>query len=83
LPPIEGGDVARVPLANIAITDAGIVAEDKKVSMASRLVQVGYSPAEVLAALGLPEIGHTGVPSTMLQALQNLNPEDPTSEYEG
>lgn len=83
LPPVEGGDIARVPLANIAITDAGIVAEDKKVSMASRLVQVGYSPAEVLAALGLPEIEHTGVPSTMLQALQNLNPEDPTSEYEG
>lgn len=82
LPPIEGGDVARVPLANINIDAADLVAEDKKVTMAARLVQVGYSPEEVLAALDLPSIPHSGVPSTMLQALQNLNPADPTSEYE-
>lgn len=82
LPPVEGGDVARVPLANININAADLVAEDKKVSMATRLVQAGFSPAEVLAAMDLPAIDHTGVPSTMLQALQNLDPEDPTSAYE-
>lgn len=81
LPAIEGGDVARVPLSNIAITDAGTVAEDKKVMMASRLVTAGYEPAEVLAALGLPPIAHTGLPSVQLQGIAQINPENPTSEY--
>ncbi len=82
LPPVEGGDIARVPLANIAITDAGIVAEDKKVLMANRLVTAGYDPKEVLAALDLPEIKHTGVPSVMLQGVAQIDPEDPQGVYE-
>lgn len=82
LPPVEGGDIARVPLANIAIDDAQIIAQDKRVLMAQRLVNAGFAPAEVLSAMGLPEIEHTGLPPVMLQGIAQINPEDPTSEYE-
>ena len=81
LPPVEGGDVARVPLANISITDADVVVEDKKVLMANRLVTAGYDPKEVLAALGLPAIAHSGVPSVMLQGVAQIDPEDPSAVY--
>lgn len=83
LPPVEGGEISRVPLANIAITEAGIVAQDKLVAMANRLVTAGYDPKEVLSALGLPDIKHTGVPSVMLQGVAQIDPEDPLSVYEG
>jgi hypothetical protein len=84
LRPIDdpSADQPRVPLANLNIDAAELVATDKRVAMASKLVLAGYDPAEVLVAMGLPEIAHTGVPSVQLQGLQNLNPEDPTSEYE-
>jgi HK97 family phage portal protein len=84
LRPIDdpSADLPRVPLANLNIDAADLVATDKRVSMASKLVLAGYDPAEVLSAMGLPEMSHTGVPSVQLQGLQNLNPEDPTSEYE-
>lgn len=84
LRPIDdpSADQPRVPLANLNIDAAELVATDKRVSMASKLVLAGYDPAEVLQAMGLPEMAHTGVPSVQLQGLQNLNPEDPTSEYE-
>lgn len=82
LPPIEGGDVARVPLANIAITDASVVAQDRRVLMAQRLVTAGFEPAEVLSAMGLPDIAHTGVPSVMLQGVAQIDPNDPQSVYE-
>jgi HK97 family phage portal protein len=82
LPPLEGGDTARVPLANISLSDAGLIAEDKKVAMASKLVLAGYDPAEVLAAMGLPAINHTGVPSVQLQGIAQIDPEDPKSAYE-
>ena len=82
LPPVEGGEVARVPLANIAIGDAGIVTEDKKVMMANRLVVAGYDPAEVLKALGLPDIKHTGVPSVQLQGVAQIDPNDPQGVYQ-
>lgn len=78
----KSADLPRVPLANVNIDAADLVATDKRVSMASKLVLAGYDPAEVLTAMGLPPMDHTGVPSVQLQGLQNLNPEDPTSEYE-
>ena len=81
LPAIEGGDIARVPLSNIAITEAGIVAEDRKVLMANRLVTSGYDPKEVLAALGLPEIAHTGLPSVQLQGVAQIDPNNPQGVY--
>jgi hypothetical protein len=82
LPPVDGGDIARVPLANIAITEAGVVAQDKLVMMANRLVTAGYDPAEVLSALGLPDIKHTGLPSVQLQGIAQIDPNDPQAAYE-
>ena len=79
---IDGGDVLRVPLSNVNIDAADLVATDKRVAMAQKLVQVGFAPAEVLTAMGLPAIQHTGVPSTQLQAVAQINPLDPQSVYE-
>jgi HK97 family phage portal protein len=80
--PVEGGDQYRVPLANIDITEADVVATDKKVMMANRLVTAGFKPEQVLAALGLPTIEHTGVPSVMLQGVAQIDPNDPEAVYE-
>jgi len=82
MPPVAGGDQYRVPLANINLEDAQIITDDKKVMMANRLVNVGFDPAQVLAALGLPAIAHTGVPSVMLQGVAQIDPEAPESVYE-
>jgi HK97 family phage portal protein len=82
LPPVQGGEIIRVPLANMNIDAAELVATDKRVSMAQRLVMSGYDPAEVLEAMGLPPIEHTGVPSVQLQSVAQINPEDPESVYE-
>ena len=69
--PVEGGDLPRVPLANISVGAAGLIEEAQRVDMASKLVQAGYDPAQVLSALGLPAIGHTGLASNQLQPAQN------------
>ena len=86
LRPIEdaSADTVRVPLANVNVEAADLVATDKRVSMVSKLVLAGYDPAEALAVMGLPALSHTGVPSVQLQALQNLVQEgdDPTTIYE-
>jgi HK97 family phage portal protein len=82
LPPVVGGEIIRVPLANVNIDAAELVATDKRVGMAQKLVMSGFSPADVLAALDLPEITHTGVPSVQLQGVAQINPEDPESVYE-
>jgi hypothetical protein len=34
-----------------------------------------------LAALDLPQIAHTGVPSTQLQPIAMIDPADPTAVY--
>ena len=79
--PVEQGDQYRVPLANIALADTQIITDDKKVLMAQRLVTVGFDPEQVLTALGLPTIPHTGVPSVMLQGVAQIDPEAPESVY--
>lgn len=79
--PAEGGDQYRVPLANISLTDTGLVAENEKTNMVKALIQVGFDPAETLKAFGLPVIPHTGVPSTQLQAVNTIDPENPESVY--
>ncbi len=81
LSPVEQGDQYRVPLANIALTQTAIIEEEKKVKMAQILVQVGYAPEDVLSVLGLPEIPHTGLPSTQLQAVAQIDPENPQAVY--
>jgi hypothetical protein len=50
--------------------------------MATRLVQTGFDPASVLSALGLPAIIHTGVPSTQLQQVAQIDAQDPASVYD-
>jgi hypothetical protein len=50
--------------------------------MAQRLVLSGYEPKAVLAALGLPEIPHTGLASTQLQPVSQIDPNDPQGVYE-
>jgi hypothetical protein len=57
-------------------------ADDKKVAMAQKLVLAGFDPAEVLSAIGLPAIKHTGLPSTQLQAVAQIDPTNPDSVYE-
>lgn len=79
---IDGGDVLRVPLANVPIDAADLTATDKRVSMAQKLVNVGFDPADVLKALDLPAIMHTGVPSVQLQGVAQIDPEAPQSVYE-
>lgn len=75
-------DEPRVPLANVNIADSGVKAQGERVRMANALVIAGYNPAEVLAALNLPPIAHTGVPSVQLQGVAQINPEDPEQVYE-
>ena len=82
LRPVESGDQHRVPLANINLSEADVVEQDKRVSMATRLVQTGFDPAQVLSALGLPKIAHTGVPSTQLQQVAQIDANDPSSVYD-
>lgn len=81
LPPVEGGSVYRVPLANVDLAAAGLVEQQTKVVMAKTLTDAGFDPADVLAKLGLPAITHTGLPSTQLQSVAQINPEDPESVY--
>jgi hypothetical protein len=69
-------------LANINLAEAGVVEQDKKVSMAAKLIQTGFEPVSVLEALGLPPISHTGVPSVQLQNVAQIDQQDPTSVYD-
>jgi len=78
---IDGGDILRVPLANVNIDAADLSATDRRVLMAQRLIVSGFDPAETLAAMGLPPIQHTGVPSVQLQGVAQINPNDPQSVY--
>jgi len=79
--PVDGGDVYRVPLANVNLSAANLPEQEGKVSMAQKLIAVGFDPAEVLKSLGLPEVAHTGVPSTQLQAVNTIDPENPETVY--
>jgi len=82
MPPVEGGEVYRVPLANVDLSAANLSELDRKVLMAQRLITTGFDPASVLDSLGLPKILHTGVPSVMLQGLSQISPADPAAAYE-
>jgi hypothetical protein len=71
----------RVPLANINIEGADLVADEKRVKMAQVLVLSGYDPAEALRAVGLDPIAHTGLASTQLQPVAQIDPENPGAVY--
>jgi HK97 family phage portal protein len=82
LAPVDGGEIIRVPLANVNIDAAELVATDKRVNMAQKLVNSGYDPADVLSVMGLPPILHTGLPTVQLQPISQIDPEEPAAAYE-
>ena len=65
--PIDGGDVVRVPLANVNISAASLTENETKVAMAQKLIGLGFVPEDVLNVLGLPKIAHTGLPTVQIQ----------------
>jgi hypothetical protein len=79
--PVEGGDSYRVPLANVDINAANLSEMDRKSLIAQRLILAGFDPNGVLAALEMPSIEHTGVPSTQLQPISTIDPNNPQSVY--
>jgi HK97 family phage portal protein len=79
--PVDGGDGCRVPLANIDVNASELVETSERVKMASALCNVGYDPAAVLEALGLPEIAHTGLPSNQLQSVGMHKDDDVQAVY--
>ena len=81
MPPADGGDVYRVPLANVDLAAANLTELEKKTSIAVRLVQAGFDPASTLASLGLDALPHTGLPSVQLQGIAQIDPEDPAAAY--
>lgn len=81
LRPVDGGDVYRVPLANVDLAAASLVETDKKVTMAQKLINSGFDPADVLVALALPPMAHTGLPTVQLQPISQIDPNNPESVY--
>lgn len=81
--PVEGGDVYRVPLSHVDLDAANIVEQDKRISMAVRLINVGFDPEQALTALGLPSIDHTGLPSVQLQNAAQQTEADVGDVYPG
>ena len=79
---VEGGDVYRVPLANVDLAAANLVEMDRRVLMAQRLINSGFEPSSVLSAMGLPDIAHTGLPPVMLQGIAQIDPANPESVYQ-
>jgi HK97 family phage portal protein len=63
----EAADTVRVPLANVAIDESHLKADETRVKMAQQLVTAGYQPEAVLEALGLPAIAHTGLASVQVR----------------
>jgi HK97 family phage portal protein len=80
--PIESGDEYRVPLQNIDATDAKDVGLKLRTEIAAALIQVGFDPAAVTKAVGLPDMKHTGLPSSQLQQIATIDPADPAAAYE-
>ncbi len=79
---IEDGDQYRVPLQNIDATDAKDVGLKLRTEIAAALIQVGFDPAAVTKAVGLPDMKHTGLPSSQLQQISTIDPTDPSAAYE-
>jgi HK97 family phage portal protein len=72
----------RVPLANVNIDAADLIAEEKRVKMANSLVLAGFDPADAVRAVGLDPIAHSGLPSVQLQGVAQIDPENPDTVYE-
>jgi HK97 family phage portal protein len=74
-------DAVRVPLANVDLAESGVRAQRERVLMVQALVLAGFDPAGALAALELPEIAHTGLASSQLQPVSQVDPDDPDAAY--
>lgn len=85
LRPIDdvSAETVRVPLANVNINAAELSAESERVAMAQKLILAGFDPAQTMAALNLPAIGHTGVPSTQLQPVSQIAAVDGSENVYG
>jgi HK97 family phage portal protein len=79
--PVDGGDVYRVPLANVNLSASNLPEQQGKVDMLGQMVRAGFDPAESAKALGLPPVAHLGVPPVTLQAVNIVDPENPASVY--
>lgn len=77
LRPVAEGDGNRVPLANVSLQSVSLIETESKVAMAQKLITIGFKPEDVLSALGLPVIPHTGVPSSQLQNPSLVDPANP------
>jgi hypothetical protein len=75
-------ELPRVPLANMNMESADLIANEKRVRMVNALVVAGYNPAEALVAVGLDPIAHSGLPSVQLQGVAQIDPENPDAVYE-
>jgi HK97 family phage portal protein len=80
--PIADGDQYRVPLQNIDASDAKDVGLKLRTEIAAALIQVGFDPSAVTKAVGLPDMKHTGLPSSQLQQISTIDPADPSAAYE-
>lgn len=82
LPRIDdaSADKPRVPLASVNLDSATLTGDKEKVQMAQMLVAVGYNPESVAKMLGL-DVMHSGVPSSQLQQIAQIDPNDPASVY--
>ena len=78
----EAGDQYRVPLQNIDAGDARDVGLNLRADIASKLIQVGFEPKAVTEAVGLPDMAHTGLPSSQLQQISTIDPNAPETVYE-
>jgi HK97 family phage portal protein len=81
LTPVTGGDEYRVPLANVNLSASNLPEQQGKIEMVKALIQVGFNPEDALKAFGIAPIAHSGVPSTQLQAVNTIDPENPASVY--
>lgn len=79
--PADGGDVYRVPLANVNLTAADLAEQQVKIEMLGQMVRAGFDPVESAKALGVPPITHLGVPPVTLQAVNIVDPDNPQSVY--
>lgn len=77
----DSGDQYRVPLQNIDAADAKDVGLKLRAEIAASLINVGFDPAAVTLAVGLPDMAHTGVPSTQLQPVASIDPAAPADVY--
>lgn len=73
-------DLPRVPLASINLDAAKLTGDKERVQMAQMLVVAGYDPVSVAKLVGL-DVAHSGLPSSQLQQISMIDPEDPASVY--